>query len=109
MAKTRAQQNRAVRQEALREQLSGQKHIEKVIDNIKEMEKLDFHKKGDDNEIDYKHSQANKFKLDALKTANEQRLKLVNKYLPDLKSTEVTGEGGSSITIKVTEYSQSDD
>ena len=109
MAKTRAQQNRAIRQEALREQLSHQKHIEKVVDNIVEMEKLDFFKKGDDGEIDYKVAQSTKFRLDALRTANEQRLKLINKYLPDLKNTEITGEGGGSITIKVTEYGSSDD
>lgn len=104
MAKTRAQENRAIRQDSLREQLSQQKHIEKVVDNIGEIEKLDFFQKGDNNEIDYKLCQANKFRLDALKTANEQRLKLINKYLPDLKSTEITSEGGQPFTIRVTEY-----
>ena len=39
----------------------------------------------------------------------DYHLKLVNKYLPDLKNTEITGEGGGSITIKVTEYGSSDD
>jgi hypothetical protein len=32
VAKTRAQENRAIRQEALREQLSKQKHVEHVVD-----------------------------------------------------------------------------
>lgn len=93
MAKTRAQENRAIRQEAQREQLSNQKHIEKVIENIKEIEKLDFFQKGDGDEIDYKLCQANKFRLDALKVANEQRLKLINKYLPDLKQQEIALTG----------------
>ena len=104
MAKTRAQENRAIRQEALREQLASQKHIEKVVDNIVEIEKLDFFKEGDSGDIDYKQCQANKFRMDALKTANEQRLKLINKYLPDLKNTEISGDGGGSLTIKVVDY-----
>lgn len=104
MAKTRAQENRAIRQDALREQLASQKHIEKVVDNIQQIEKLDFYQKGGDGEIDYKLCQANKFRLDALKAANEQRLKLINKYLPDLKSTEITGDGGGTFTIKVVDY-----
>lgn len=101
MGKTRAQENRAIRQEALREQLSSQKHVEKVVENIQEIEKLDFFQKGEDsNDIDYKLCQANKFRMDALKTANEQRLKLINKYLPDLKAMELTGEGGGPLTIE---------
>ena len=102
--------DRAGRQENLREQLSGQKHIEKVIDNIEKIENLNFFPKGaDSDEIDYKVAQSTKFRLDALRTANEQRLKLINKYLPDLKNTEITGEAGGSLTIKVTEYSSKDD
>lgn len=101
MGKTRAQENRAIRQEALREQLSKQKHVEKVVENIQEIEKLDFFQKGEgSDEIDYKLCQANKFRMDALKTASEQRLKLINKYLPDLKAMELTGEGGGPVTIE---------
>lgn len=96
---TTAQARRAARQEDNREQIAQQGHINKVIDNIVEIEGLDFFKKGDDQQIDYKMCQANKFRMDALKTANEQRLKLVNKYLPDLKSTELTAEGGGAIQI----------
>ena len=92
MAETRAQLNRKVRQEALREQLSAQGHVQHVIDNIHRIEELD---EGEDT---FKNS------LDKLKVANEQRLKLINKYLPDLKATEVSGEGGESLTIKVMEY-----
>ena len=95
MAKTRAQENRAIRQDALREQLSGQKHIEKVIENIKEIETLASSFSGGDGkdkEIDYKEFQAAQFKVNALKTANDQRLKLVGKYLPDLKQQEITIE-----------------
>lgn len=94
MAKTRAQKNREIRQEELRARLAGQKHIEKVIDNIEEIEKLDFFQKGaDSKEIDYKLCQANKFRMDALKTANDQRMRLVNKYLPDVKQQEIQLSG----------------
>ena len=40
MAATRANQNRKIRQDALREQLSNQKLVEKVIDSIKEIDEL---------------------------------------------------------------------
>ena len=100
MSNSRAHKNRAVRQEALREQLSSQKHVKYVVDNIVKIENLDFFIKGDDDQIDYKLCQATKFRMDALKIANEQRLKLVNKYLPDLKSTEITGEGGEALSFE---------
>ena len=88
MAETRAQLNRRIRQEALREQLSKQKHIEQVIENIKEIEKPDV----------------DKDRVIALEKANNARMKLVNKYLPDLKlvDAEVTGEGGGPIEGKFT-------
>jgi hypothetical protein len=99
MAKTRAQENKAIRQETLRDQLSNQKHIEKVIDNIKKIETLagkfsggGSKDKDDSKEIDYKELQAAQFETNALKMANEQRLKLVGKYLPDLKQQEITIE-----------------
>lgn len=87
MAKSRAMQNRAIRQQALREQLAEQCRLQHIIDNIIKMEKLE----SGDNAL---------FELNKLKTANEQRLRLLNKYLPDLKSTEITGEGGGSVTIE---------
>ena len=88
MAATRAQTNRVIRQEALREQLSKQKHVEKVIDNIKKIEQLDA------------NSENAKVQADIYRIANEQRLKLINKYLPDLRTTEITGDGGEPIDMK---------
>lgn len=92
MAKTRAQQNRALRQEALREWLSEKCTAQHLVDNIRKIEELD------------PESESFANSLNKLKTANEQRIKLLSKYLPDLKSTEVTGDGGGSLTIKVMEY-----
>jgi len=109
MAATSAQKNRQARQENLREQLSQQKHIEQVVKNIEEIEGTDFNFKGDDGEVDYKAMQASQYRVQALKVANEQRLKLVNKYLPDLKNTEITSEGGGRLTINLVDYSDSDE
>lgn len=88
MAKTRAQLNRAVRQEALREQLAAQGHVQHVIDNLEEMQKLDGTQETD------------KFNIDKLKIINEQKMKLISKYLPDLKAVELTGEAGGPVSIE---------
>lgn len=96
MAKTRAQQNRAIRQEALREQLSNQGHLQYAVENIQKIEQLE-------------PSDSFNQLLTKYKTAAELRLRMVNKYLPDLKNTEITGEAGGSLTIKVTEYTPKDD
>lgn len=100
MAETRQQSNRRIRQEELRSQLAEQCRVQHIIDNIEKIEGLGISTEGDTQEIDYKDLQVNQFNLSKLKTANEQRIKLLNKYLPDLKSTEVTGEGGGPIAVR---------
>lgn len=103
MAASKAAMNKKIRQEALREQLSKQKHIEQVVKNINKMEKLKVDVDGGkDREINYKDLQLNQFELQKLKTANEQRFKLINKYLPDLKQSDITiaGEDGAPIQIQ---------
>lgn len=91
----RANQNRKIRQDALREQLAEQCRIQHIIDNIEKIEDLE-------NDMD-------SLTVQRLKAANESRLKLLSKYLPDLKATEITGEGGDPIkadmqwTVKVVE------
>lgn len=78
---TRAAANKKVRQEALREQLASQKHVEHVIDNINKLENPDI-------EVDTQR----------LKVAIDARLKLINKYLPDMKAIEHTGNIDSDQT-----------
>ena len=81
-------ENRAIRQEALREQLSKQKHIEQVVDIATKL--------GDvDNELD---------PASRLKAAADLRLKLISKYLGDVKAVEVSGEGGEALTINVQSF-----
>jgi len=87
MGRTRAMENRAIRQEALREQLSKQKHIEQVVDIATKL--------GDvDNDLD--PATANRLKASA-----ELRLRLISKYLGDVKAVEVSGEGGGDLVIAV--------
>jgi len=85
MAETKAQINRRIRQEALREQLSKQKHIEHVIEMVEIIRKP-----SDDFTNDM---------LARYKVAIDTKLKLINKYLPDLKASEITGPGGDPIEI----------
>ena len=82
---SKAQANRAMRQEALRETLSSQGHIQHVIENITKIECLDESSETFSNAL-------NKYKV-----ANEQRLRLINKYLPDLRATEHTADGGNPL------------
>ena len=93
MAKTRAQQNRAMRQESLRELLAEQCRIQHLIDNLKKIEELDPAQETFANE------------LNKLKVANEQRMKLLNKYLPDLKNVELANDGGGTLTINLVDFS----
>ena len=77
MARTRAQANKAIRQEALREQLANQGHLQHVLETLEKIDELD---PTDDS---FKNS------LDKYKVSNEQRIKLMSKYIPDLKSQEI--------------------
>lgn len=91
MGATVAAKNRKVRQENLREMLSKQKHLEQALENLKKIE--DLGSKLESNEIM------------RLKIATEQRIKLIDFYLPKLKATELTGEDGkdlipATITLK---------
>lgn len=85
MAQTRAAMNKAVRQEALREQLSKQKHVEYVVEIAKKLDEQAL-------SLESSHIQA-------YRASAEIRLKLINKYLPDLKSTELTGADGGDIAV----------
>lgn len=84
MATTTANNMRAKRQENHRLKLSEGKHLQYAIESIVKIEKL---KPGDTTTQE----------LAILKTASELRLRLVSKYLPDLKAVEHTGEGGGAV------------
>ena len=87
VAKTKAQLNRQVRQEALREQLSQQGHEQYISEIIRNLS---------DPELEY-----DSLWVQRLKAAADLRLKLMAKYLPDLKTTEITGPEGGDLVIQV--------
>ena len=78
MGMTRAQSNRQVRQEALREQLAQGQHIHHVLEMVEKLRDLDT-------EIEPNN-------VNRLRIAIETKLKLVNKYLADTKHVELTGD-----------------
>ena len=93
MGTTAANKNRAIRQEALREQLSNQGHVQHVTDIAKKLTDLD-------NELDSTQVQR-------LKSAADIKLKLIGKYLGDVKAIELSGDGGGDLVIKVADFKNS--
>lgn len=85
----RARENKAIRQQALREQLAEQCRIQHIIENIGKMESLDPTQKSCVNE------------LNILKSANEQRFKLLNKYLPDLSNVTIEGDQDNPLNASI--------
>jgi hypothetical protein len=84
---SRAQENKRVRQEALREWLSNKCTAQHLVDNLAKIEALD------------PTSETFNQELAKYKTANEQRFKVLDKYLPtekyveaDVTTTEMTYE-----------------
>lgn len=73
---TPGQANRRIRQEALREQLSAQGHLQHVLELTDKLADLD------------KQLESNEIKR--LETVINTKLKLINKYLPDEKYIELT-------------------
>ena len=82
-----AAKNRRERQEALREWLSKKCTAQHLVDNIEKIENLD--------------SDSDTFVNDLakFKTANDQRLEVLDKYLPSIKPVEVTGEDGRAVEL----------
>jgi len=71
---SRADANRKVRIEALRDQLEAKGLVQQVIETSEKLANLD-------EELDA-------VKVQRLRAANESRFKLINKYLPDAKEDQ---------------------
>ena len=106
MANSKAIENRRIRQDAIREQIQAKNSFKQIIDNIEEIEKIDVQPK-EGEEVDYKAYQAATLRVQTLKNATEMRLKLLNKYLPDEKSLEITGDLETTLTVVRKEYKPS--
>jgi hypothetical protein len=89
MAATAANKNRKIRQDALREQLSNQGHVQQVIEIAEKLNKQAT-------SLESTHIQA-------LRASADLHMRLVSKYLPDLKATEVTGPDGEGLQISMIE------
>ena len=87
VAKTRAQLNRATRQEAMREQIQAQGYHTHVLDVVKKL--LDPELELDGAEIA------------RLKAGGDLSYKMMSKYIPDLKSQEITGPDGGDLVVAV--------
>ena len=73
--KTRANQNREIRREELRRQLAEQCRVQHIIDNVNKLEDLKINMESLD--------------VQRIRAANDTRVKLLSKYLPDLKQVEI--------------------
>ena len=87
--RTRAQTNRAIRQEAIREQLANGGHLQHIIDLVGKVEDAD--------------TQIDATMVARYRLAIDTRLALIKKYLPDLKGLEITGAAGGSVVIQMPE------
>ena len=76
--RTVAQRNKAIRDEQLRDFLSKKCTIQHIIDNIEKIEDVE------------KHSNMESLEFQRITKANDQRIRLLNKLLPDLKAVEVS-------------------
>lgn len=88
---TAAAKNRRIRQEALRDYLESRGLVEHVIDLA---DKIGDETNGLAPEM-----------VARFKISIDTRLKLINKYLPDLKSTEITGDPDSPLHFKASRLS----
>jgi len=84
------QRDKMGRQENLREQLAKQKHIEHVIELANKIEEVSdyLHDQTTLEDIDVKRLKAS---MDGKKIVIETKMKIINKYLGDVKTVEHTG------------------
>lgn len=90
MGTTAANKNRSIRQEALREQLSQQGHVQHVTDIAQKLTNLE-------GELD-------PVEVTRLKAAADIKLKLIGKYLGDVKAVEISGSDGGDLVIQVSDF-----
>jgi hypothetical protein len=89
---TKADRNRAIRQEGLREVLSKKGHLEHVVDLAQQIEKVsnDLEAQASTLEdLDIKRLNAS---VNAKKIVIDTKMRIINKYLGDVKSVEHSGE-----------------
>lgn len=78
MAATRANKNRKIRQDALREQLANKGLAQQVIEIAEK--------------LNQQYTSLEPTHISALKASADLKMKLISKYLPDLKQQEIIGD-----------------
>jgi hypothetical protein len=73
---SRANENKAIKQEAIREYLSARGKVDYILDNVEKLEDL--------------LTPMDMGEVNRIKAATDVRVRLLDKYLPSLKSTELT-------------------
>ena len=85
---SRAQANKAIRAKALREQLASQGHLQHIIDIHSKLLSLE-------DDLDA-------VEVQRLRAVMDSKHKLIDKYLPTLKSTELTTDDDNPLSITLT-------
>ena len=88
MAASLKEHQRTIRKESLRELLSKQKHLQQACDIANNFEE-----------------QTERVDQDRLKIKFDMHMRLVDKYLPSLKATEITGDMENPLVLLVRELS----
>ena len=86
MPKTRAQENRAIRQQALRDQLANQGHVQDVVEIARQLGEPTMEPRD----------------VARLKAKADIHLALIKKYIPDLKAIELSSDPDRPIENKWT-------
>lgn len=82
---TRAQENKAIRQEALRDQLSNQGHLQHIVELHKELHDL--------------ATDLDPVQVQRLRAVLDSKHKLLDKYLPTEKPSEIVASVDGNIQI----------
>lgn len=85
MGATKKSKERDVRRDELRRYISEQGKVHHIFDTIGKLEDL--------------KNPLEPVEVQRLGKAIDSRLKLLNKYLPDIKAVEVSGEDGAPMTV----------
>lgn len=80
MPKTSKQNRRELQQSELRKRIAESARFDHIIRNIEKLEKLDA------------ALETTPVEINKIKVANDQRLKLLSKYLPDLSAITLSGD-----------------
>ena len=90
MGTTAAHKNRAIRQEALRDQLANGGHLQHVADIAQKLINLE--------------SDLDAVAVSRLKAAADIKMRLISKYLGDVKAIEISGADGGDLVIQVSDF-----